>query len=198
MGMLVEELFARHDLPQDIRSDITLMQKQIDACKRSLNQLAARAGSVSAEQVETRSIEDWMRQLTQEWQTLHPATDIDLTVAPEFVTLRIAPDLPLEQALRNLVDNAVAAEPTKIGIELCCDGDDLVFRITDQGKGIPDRVVNQLGKVPPLPSRDGLGIGLTLSKGAIERYAGRIAFSLRPEGGTDTLIRLPLSRISTG
>jgi two-component system sensor histidine kinase RegB len=198
LGMLVEELFARPDIPQDLRPDVTLMRKQIEACKRSLTQLSARAGNERAIQIETCPVEEWMRHLVQQWQTLYPATDIDLSIAPGIDTVRIVPDLPLEQALRNLVDNAVNAEPTNIAIELRRDGDDLVLRIIDQGKGIPARVVNHLGKVPPLPSREGLGIGLTLSKGAIERYAGRVSFSLRPEGGTDTLIRLPLSRISTG
>jgi two-component system sensor histidine kinase RegB len=195
MSTLVDELDSRPDLPDDLCSDIQLMHKQIDACKKSLTHLTVRAGNVRAERVETSSVEEWMRRLFQAWQTLHPATDIVLNISSNVALMRVTPDFPLEQALRNLVDNAVAANPKQIIVELQRDDKELVLQIYDQGQGIPVKLVERMRQVPPPPSQEGLGIGLALIKGTIDRYAGRVGFAQRPSGGIDAMVRLPLSRI---
>jgi two-component system sensor histidine kinase RegB len=195
MSTLVDELDSRPDLPDDLRSDIQLMHKQIDACKKSLTHLTVRAGNVRAEKVETSSVDEWMRRLSQAWQTLHPTTDIILNISSNVAQMGVTPDLPLEQALRNLVDNAVAANPEQIIVELQRDDEELVLQIYDRGQGIPVKLVKRMRQVPPPPSQEGLGIGLALIKGTIERYAGRVGFAQRPSGGIDAMVRLPLNRI---
>jgi len=195
IGTLVEELLATPALAPGLRGDLELMQTQIEACKHSLTLLTARAGHVRAGQRHVCTAEEWLRGLAQAWRALHPAAHIGLALAPELAEVRLAPDASLEQALRCLVDNAISADPKGTRLSATRQEGHLEIRVSDQGPGIAIGILVGLDQRAPLHSANGLGIGLALSKGAIERYAGSIGFSQRPQGGTEAVVRLPLARI---
>ncbi len=117
----------------------------------------------------------------------------------------------LEQALVNILENAVAYSPQDAPIEVAAyeDRNNVVVSIEDEGKGIPTdelvRVFDRFRRVeePSDRSRDrgkGVGLGLSISKGFVEAMGGRIAAAspihTDPAGGmrgTRILISLPKS-----
>jgi signal transduction histidine kinase len=107
----------------------------------------------------------------------------------------------LEQALQNLVSNAVRHTPEGGAIIVSAEPADDGVRIVveDSGPGIPaehlDRVFDRFYKVDvsragtTLPS--GSGLGLSIVRAIVERHAGRIRASNAPNGGARFEIWLP-------
>jgi two-component system, OmpR family, sensor kinase len=131
----------------------------------------------------------------------------------ELITERAAnvPDIEgdqnrLEQALQNLVANAVRHTPAggTVTVRALSDGDDVVLRVEDSGPGIPaehlPRVFDRFYKVDEsrtgtvMPS--GSGLGLSIVQAIVVRHGGMVTASNRVDGGARFDIRLPVRRAS--
>jgi two-component system sensor histidine kinase KdpD len=111
----------------------------------------------------------------------------------------------LEQALVNILENAIAYSPDGSAIEMAAyeDRSSVVISIEDEGRGIPtadlERVFDTFRRMEESSDRtQGVGLGLAIAKGFVEAMDGRIAAaSPINEGtngekpGTRILIRLP-------
>jgi two-component system sensor histidine kinase KdpD len=119
---------------------------------------------------------------------------------PELSLVNVDPGL-LEQAVVNILENAIAYSPDASRIELAAyeDRANVVISIEDEGKGIPtadlERVFEKFRRVEEASDRTGksVGLGLSISKGFIEAMGGRIAAAspIHDERGTRVLISLP-------
>ncbi len=125
----------------------------------------------------------------------------ELTVSMPDETLWVKCDrVRLSQVLSNLLNNA--AKYTRGGgsihLSIEREGSECVFRVRDNGIGIPPEM---LSKVFDLftqversldRSRGGLGVGLTLARRLIEMHGGRIdVASDGPGQGSEFTVRLP-------
>jgi two-component system sensor histidine kinase RegB len=196
LSTLVEELRTSPGPVYVSRTDLDLMETQLSACRRSLNQLTQQASPPSTSETESCTADEWLLGLSQAWLKLHPSAEIDISLEPDLSRLHVVPIASLEQALCNLVDNAVAAHPTGIKLSVCCTEDDLVFRVTDHGPGISPVTLKNIEKGLPLISNKGLGLGLVLSKRAVERYGGKIEFNNLTQGGTEAKVVVPLYEVT--
>ncbi|QTC89834.1 sensor histidine kinase [Brevundimonas goettingensis] len=106
----------------------------------------------------------------------------------------------LEQAVVNILENAIAYSPDGSTIELAAyeDRGSVVISIEDQGKGIPteelERVFDKFRRMEqPSDRSNGAGLGLAISKGFVEANGGRIAAAspIADGKGTRVLISLP-------
>ncbi len=119
---------------------------------------------------------------------------------PDRLTAVPADQALLEQALVNILENAIAYSPDGTTIELAAyeDRGSVVLSIEDEGQGIPtaelERVFDKFRRMEePSDRTQGAGLGLAIAKGFVEAMNGRIAAaSPIAEGkGTRILIRLP-------
>ena len=136
------------------------------------------------------------RRLTQDYPNELPLVEIDPAL--------------LEQAVVNILENAVAYSPPDTPIEVAAyeDRANVVISIEDEGHGIPTeelaRVFDRFRRVEESSDRGrgdrtkGVGLGLSISKGFVEAMGGRIAAAspihADPAGGlrgTRILISLP-------
>jgi two-component system sensor histidine kinase KdpD len=107
----------------------------------------------------------------------------------------------LEQAVVNILDNAIAYSPDASRIEASVyeDQEEVVISIEDQGRGIPktalDKVFDKFRRLDqPSDRGKGVGLGLSIAKGFVEAMGGRIAaVSPVTDRGTRLLISLPKS-----
>lgn len=105
-------------------------------------------------------------------------------------------ELQLQQALINLLLNAIAASPTNasISIKVTSDTKQLSIEITDQGSGIDNDIRDKI--FDPFFSTkaegEGCGLGLSISLGIIERHQGILSLDNNPAGGAIARIHLPL------
>jgi two-component system sensor histidine kinase KdpD len=88
----------------------------------------------------------------------------------------------LEQAVVNILDNAIAYSPDGTDIEVAAyeDRSNVVISIEDDGQGIPtaelERVFDKFRRLQqPSDRGKGVGLGLSISKGFVEAMGGRIA-----------------------
>jgi two-component system phosphate regulon sensor histidine kinase PhoR len=111
----------------------------------------------------------------------------------------IDPDM-IEQALINLVDNAVKYSPggSAVTIDAGIEDQEIRIRVRDQGIGIPQkhlpRLFERFYRVDKARSRKmgGTGLGLSIVKHIVQAHGGRVSVeSIQGEGSTFTL-HLPL------
>lgn len=148
--------------------------------------------------------------IKKEWHDIHDLIGVTLnrmgkSLEGHEVKLDIAPDLPLvemdfrlvEHALSNLLLNAATYTPQGTPIEIVVKAlqHDLMIRVDDHGRGIPDasipHVFEKFYRVPGSPA-GGTGLGLSIVKGIVEFHRGTVIAENRPEGGARFTIKLPL------
>jgi PAS domain S-box-containing protein len=88
----------------------------------------------------------------------------------------------LESILRNLIENAVkyGGAEAKVTVQVCKQDHELVFRIRDDGPGIPEmerqRIFDSFYRVDDSLARltSGAGLGLAICQGLVRAHGGRI------------------------
>ncbi|MCX5791671.1 MAG: ATP-binding protein [Elusimicrobia bacterium] len=84
---------------------------------------------------------------------------------------------------------------SRVELSVSRDGDKLVLRVADSGRGIPQeylgKVFDLFFRVPGTPT-GGTGLGLAIAKTIIDLHNGTIAALNRPDGGAEFLITLPV------
>ncbi len=104
----------------------------------------------------------------------------------------------LEQALQNLVANAIRHTPRGGAVSLTCrlDGAHVVIAVRDTGRGIaPEHLPNIFDRFYKVDasraaSTTGSGLGLSIVKAVVDRHGGTVAVASQP-GGTTFELRLP-------
>jgi two-component system sensor histidine kinase KdpD len=117
--------------------------------------------------------------------------------------VQIDPGL-LEQAIVNILENAIAYSPDGSGVEVAAyeDRGNVVISIEDEGPGIPqadiERIFEKFRRLDEPSDRSrqgtnkGAGLGLSIAKGFIEAMGGRIAAASPILGGRGTRILISL------
>tara|TARA_R110002050_G_scaffold245367_1_gene382949 strand:+ start:9756 stop:11399 length:1644 start_codon:yes stop_codon:yes gene_type:complete len=126
----------------------------------------------------------------------------EIQLSTSLAQVEIVSDEGLFQiVLRNLLSNAIKFSPTnsEIRIESFQNDGSLYIKITDQGPGIPETVIQALNESAEIKAKTGsfgekgAGIGLTLSKEFAKKAGGTLAFSRSTEGGTVAIFQIALS-----
>ncbi|MBT1445030.1 sensor histidine kinase [Shewanella sp. JM162201] len=101
----------------------------------------------------------------------------------------------LQQVLVNLISNAVNAMSQSKGKQLnisLIDGDPLIIRIQDSGPGVRESLMEKIFEPYYTTSeRQGLGLGLSISRKIVESMQGQIRLANAAEGGAIFDICLP-------
>ncbi|MCU9612541.1 ATP-binding protein [Caldibacillus lycopersici] len=100
----------------------------------------------------------------------------------------------IKQVLINLVKNALDAMegPGNITVKISKRGNHGVISIKDEGVGIPNELIDKLGKPFFTTKSNGNGLGLMMSFKIIEEHNGKIAVKSEPGVGTVFTISIPL------
>lgn len=139
---------------------------------------------------------------------VHLWTSIELPIAE--TELRVLGDAGrLEQALNQLVDNAIKFTPSggEVNLGAVSDGSYIQLRVVDTGEGIDPAVIGQLfqsfqqADATITRRHGGLGVGLALVRQLVELQGGTVEASSTGRGAGATfsirLARAPAERVST-
>ena len=98
----------------------------------------------------------------------------------------------LQQAVLNLVNNAVEASPSggEVTIRCGCGADQANIEIIDLGEGIPTDRLQEIFAPFVTTKREGTGLGLSIVKKVVEAHAGTIG--VERQGGRETVFRISL------
>jgi two-component system sensor histidine kinase RegB len=191
MALIAGELANEPALPAPIRDDIALLRQQIAVCKQIITGLSRRAGAERLENAELLPADRWLDSLRQHWHAARPHANSRLIVTSDGPAPDLVADPRLEQALLNLLNNAANATHHPLEIRLGWSSDELCFEIRDQGPGFPPEVLAHGGQ-SRFPSHErGSGVGLMLTRSAIEQLGGRLSLMNREDGGALARIELP-------
>jgi two-component system sensor histidine kinase DctS len=135
---------------------------------------------------------------------------VELQAQKYFVMIRIdvSASLPpvladhvlLEQVLLNLTRNAIesmqAVAPEKRMLRIAAEVDqevppNVIVSISDQGHGIPSDVAERLYSPFFSTKADGMGMGLSICRTAVEFHGGKLTHTDNPGGGTTFRFSLP-------
>jgi len=146
--------------------------------------------SLRTEQVDLAEI---AREVVEQARARHPDVDIDLSHVDEATVSGDAD--ALARAVRNLIDNAVAAThgAGHLRVEVTRAGADVVLRVSDDGPGVPpawrERIFDDFVRLDG-NRRPGAGLGLAIVRRIAEQHHGAAVCEDAERGGCFAL-RIP-------
>ena len=191
MSLVTGELARDPQLPAAVRDDIALLRQQIAACKEIITGLSRRAGAERLENPGIQPVDRWLAALRQRWHAVRPQAQSRLGVTGAQPAPAVVADPRLEQAILNLLNNAASASAESIEIRLDWTAGPISIEIHDRGPGFPAGVLTQGGRVEFPAHEHGSGIGLMLTRSAIEQIGGRLLLLNPPAGGAVARLELP-------
>ena len=152
------------------------------------------------------SVEEIMSVVKKRLKPLLTQNYLKEDINPKLPSLYVHAAL-LEQAIFNVIDNAIKFSPPHASIDIDCkkEGDNIVIAISDQGTGIPEeereKVFERFHTAEKGDRRrSGSGLGLTICQGMIMAHGGRVSIHPNPKRiedkhnpGCCVRIELPIS-----
>jgi len=155
-------------------------------------------------QISRCSLPELIHQATDTMRSMADAADIQLTVAKNASI--VLPSVFFDgdsdrilQVLTNLLSNAIKFSPggSTVTIEVETPPEALIFRICDQGRGIPEdqleTIFERFKQVEYSDSRHrgGTGLGLAICRSIVQQHGGHIWAQRNPVQGVSICVRLP-------
>jgi two-component system sensor histidine kinase RegB len=188
----LEETATDSEQKQQLRA----MLDEIRVINERLNRIAGGVNaerSAGARHVDLRTFLD---ELLRQWREAHPDVELAVTFETGEHAVPIVAEATIEHAIRNVLDNAAHATLAnggrRVDVRVRLDGTRLRLAVTDQGAGLDPAVRDEVGLRAISTKEHGLGIGLLLSRAALQRFGGRLDLKDRPAGGVEAQIELPL------
>jgi signal transduction histidine kinase len=136
-----------------------------------------------------------------EQRALAKGLALEVRVAPELIDLAfITDEVRLKQVIINMMSNAIKFTEPGGTIRLSTErrGEQVCFEISDTGVGMMpedlERALQPFIQVGnPMLAREGIGLGLPLSRQLVERLGGRFQLESAVGAGTTVTIVFPLS-----
>jgi signal transduction histidine kinase len=192
-----EETGADTELAADFTEALGFIKSSIDKMDRLINAILrlSREGrrEFRPEVIDAKALADGIGA-----SFAHRLQEIEGTLSigslPSIETDRLA----LEQVFTNLVDNAIKyrrdEEPVHIEMAGRFDGRNVVYEVSDNGRGIDARDLErvfELFRRAGVQNRPGEGIGLAHVKTLVRRLGGAITLRSELDKGTTFTVRLP-------
>jgi nitrogen fixation/metabolism regulation signal transduction histidine kinase len=197
---------AAHRLSALARENIALAEplRVVDEETARLEHLAREFSLLGRPAVGPRTPVDMSELVTSLLQTDVPAHIATSLKAPASLPLVNADYNALQQALRNVLRNAVDAVQDVLGprvdaeLSLVPEGDRSCVRVAllDNGTGIPEELVQRVFEPDFTTKPRGTGLGLAIAQQNITAHDGRIAVKRRTQRGTEVVILLPVLTLS--
>ena len=122
---------------------------------------------------------------------------IEVTGCKRPILIRGNPDA-LEQAVRNLVENALRHSPTRstVTVEV---GDDASVSVIDKGPGVPPTERDEIFQrfVRSDQNVEGAGLGLSIVRRTVEAHGGQVEIKDTPGGGATFTMRFTPNHLPT-
>ena len=164
------------DIVGRIREFVASCKLDVKDC--DLCEMAARITSLNSEDARTRGVE--LRLETPE--------------APLIVAVD---KIAIEQALNNLVVNAIEAVGAQgagrgqVWVRVSAGADHVWLGVDDDGPGIAEEISDHLFEAFETTKPTGMGLGLTLASQVVTKHSGRLTVRARAPRGASFLIELP-------
>jgi two-component system, sensor histidine kinase and response regulator len=200
---LATDLLSHHQLSTERREE---RYQQIKSCIFYMNNLLESA--IFTEDLNNKTIELELKtvEFTSFFQniidtfksTLSDTQELITTIEETIQEIRIDTTLT-RQIISNLISNAIKYSPKggKILIDLSSEAQQIIFKIKDQGIGIPQDDQPQLFELfyrgSNISTIRGTGLGLAIVYRAVQLLQGDLQFTSTVGEGTEFVVKIPYS-----
>ena len=187
ISVVAKELKKEIGNNKEVSKDIDLLISQTKRCSEILKK-------ISSKQIEEDSflssikLEDLIEEIISSFKETS-SKQIELFVENDKNKINIQRTPEIIYGLRNFIGNAVKFSKSKVKINLKSSEKIIEIKINDDGPGIPEDIINQIGepyiksKSKELSSNSGLGLGTFLGKTLLERQNAKLLFRRNSELG---------------
>lgn len=197
LSLLVAELEQDETVdPAVLKRNVPALRAQVARCKHALSVLSASAGGVHLTGGRVVKVDDYLAQLLSDWRGRRPTASVRTAWHGTEPAPLILAERTLSQALTSILDNAADASPEHVEWTAMWSQHELTMEVRDRGPGLGAQAQRHAGRLPYSDKPQGLGLGLFLSHGIIDRFGGRVTLRDWGQGGLDTLIWLPLTMMA--
>lgn len=186
-----EELFSFLEiLNRNINRLVKLVEDTLDLEKIESGQMELHPSVVD--------FKNLLNEVREELIPIASENGIDITVTAEEDLAASADRDRIRQVMDNLVMNVLRHAPrsSEVALEASRSGNWLAVRVADQGPGIPADMQEKIFERFQKGSKEGTGLGLTISKGIVEAHGGEIGVESDGTHGSTFYFKLPVSKNS--
>ncbi len=196
ISVITKELVNNND-DEQLKEDLNVIQSQLKRCSNILERL--RSNSLDDKNNEFINQLDFIR-LINEITSTYDNNNINIIITndPYFenINVTIPRSAEIVHSITNIVDNAFKFANSQININLISEEDHIIIEVADDGPGFAPEIFPFLGepyiKNNNKAKKQGLGLGLFISKNLLAKSQGEIKFSHRESGGG--LVKIVLSK----
>ncbi|RIV20176.1 PAS domain S-box protein [Alicyclobacillaceae bacterium I2511] len=157
-------------------------------------------GKPQEAQFKTVNLEEILRVvvLLMNSQARHSQVSLDLDCEAELPPLWGEPN-QIKQVLMNLIKNGIEAMPQggKVTIQAFLSPEhELVIRVSDEGPGVSEEVLQHMGEPFFTTKEKGTGLGLSVCHKIIHDHQGRLKIYAHPHEGTTVDVVMPIGSAS--
>jgi len=209
------------DASHELRTPVTLLRAEVElaleaprsneellATLRSIGEEADRLSQLAEDLLLLNRVDDGVLPLAKQPVDLDEllagvatrfarrAGETNRQIETHGYAIRVDVDRPrLEQALCNLIDNALRYGTGAIQLLAIERGAHVEIHVTDEGEGLPagfaPRAFDRFSRADGARAGNGAGLGLAIVKAIAEAHDGTASAAQRPDGGADVSLSLP-------
>lgn len=197
MAIVTKEMAHEAAAVPGMGENLRILRDQIGRCKTILSNLSASAGQTRAEGGRRLSLENYLKEVLDVWQSTRLGVTARRHVEGPHPAPEIVAEHTLSQAIVNILNNAADASPESVDIAAHWSERELILEVCDRGEGLTPTVAANIGQ-PFFTTKEtgkGLGLGLFLAHATLHRFGGTVQLYNRDGGGVCTRLTLPLSSL---
>ncbi len=111
-------------------------------------------------------------------------------------------EVSVVQVLANLLRNATQAVKSRSArrLDIAClaSPEGVQVRVRDSGPGLSSAVLEKWGEAFLSTNRQGLGLGLAISRDIVKQHKGKLELANHPDGGAEAVLTLPFANDAGG
>lgn len=171
---------------------LSIIQEQIERCKSVLSSITETATEEKHDAGQLLSVEQYIANVLTQWKISNLNINFVQSVSGEGVPPKLISDIALTRALLNILDNAAQVSPDYVKLLLDWDEANIRLFIEDEGTGMDESTLAELGGAITSSKEAGLGLGIYITKATIERLDGTVTWENRRSKGVLVAICLPV------
>ena len=186
INLVVEDLQKELGNSKKYKSDIDLLSSQIERCKTILKDLSMDPNKQDSF-IENISFKNLIKEIVFSFDLLH-SKHIEIDDSQLTSNISVNRKIEIIYALKNIIDNAIKFCKKKVVVKVFSHNKTICLNIVDDGSGFPLDVMQKLGD-PYIRSnfvnknKNGLGLGVFISKTLLERTNAKVLFKQNSELG---------------
>jgi len=186
INLVVEDLQKELGNSKKYKSDIDLLSSQIERCKTILKDLSMDPNKQDSF-IENISFKNLIKEIVFSFDLLH-SKHIEIDDSQLTSNISVNRKIEIIYALKNIIDNAIKFCKKKVVVKVFSHNKTICLNIADDGSGFPLDVMQKLGD-PYIRSnfvnknKNGLGLGVFISKTLLERTNAKVLFKQNSELG---------------